>query len=80
MYVFMHYVRQHQGISFDYSYLLVWVTFYFTQGTQISLFIYAPMSGVKKVAHLIIVIIITVIIALLLLLLEIPCCVTQIVI
>jgi len=44
----MYCVGQYQGISFDYSYLLVWVAFYFTQNLLIPLFIYAPTSGVRK--------------------------------
>jgi hypothetical protein len=77
MNVYMYYVSQHRGISFDYSFLLVWVAFYFTQDIQISLLIYALTSGLLKVAHLIILIII---IILLLFLLEIPCCLRQILI
>jgi len=45
MKLYMYYVSQHQGISFDYSYLLVCVAFYFTQEIQISLSIYIPTSG-----------------------------------
>jgi hypothetical protein len=72
----MYYISQRQGISFDYSYLLIWGVFYFTLGPQISLVFCDPyvfyVRYEKNILYMLLL--------LLLLLLEVPWCIIYIII